>query len=30
MLAKSQVVRDIVIGDCHGYRPHDVKGKGVP
>ena len=29
MLAKSQDVRDIVVGDCQGYRPHDVNGKGV-
>ena len=28
MLAESQVVRGTVVGDCHGYRPHDVKGKG--
>ena len=30
MLAKSQVVRDTVVGNCKGYFSHNVKGKGVP
>ena len=29
MFAKSQVVRDTVIGDCKGYFSNNVKGKGV-